>query len=337
MNKPLKLIISIIFSFFIFLSFNLVNVSAETLTLGTPSYYSRDTGGNLIKSGSSVLMGWWGSSNYYYSGVPMGNFGSTAPIIHQTNYQFINSNLCANKTMLIKGSIGGLSGFFTNTSNEVKIFNNGKLMSCTATIEENGSRLSYSCIGAGGGSYDIYIIQNSFPNHATYEVGVSRSVDVSCDASNSDVIQSGKDNTNSIINNNNQNQQQTNDRLDNIDGTLNNSDVSGANSDLKGFTDNNLFKDNTGLLAIIQLPFNMLNQITSSTCSPFNIPIPFIDTNIPIPCLSSVFSKFLPSEFILLIKLAINGFLIYRILTSFALKLHEYKDPDTDKLEVLDL
>ena len=163
----------IIFTGILFFTFGFINVNAETVTLGTPSYYSRDTSGTLIANGQSVLMGWWGSSNYYYSGVPMGNFGSTAPIIRQTNYQFVNSNLCSNKSMLIKGTIGGLTGFFTNTSNEIKIFNNGQLMSCTSSIEENGSRLSYSCSGVGGGSLDIYIIQNSYPAQTTYQVGAS--------------------------------------------------------------------------------------------------------------------------------------------------------------------
>ena len=129
----------------------------------------------------------------------------------------------------------------------------------------------------------------------------------------------------------------SNKKIDEVNSSINNSDVSGANSDLNNFTENDLFKDSTGILAIIQAPINMLNSITSATCSPLTLPIPYMNFNIEIPCLSTVFAKHFSSELLTLLKLAINGFIMYKVLCSLVMDIHNYKDPDSDKLEVLDL
>lgn len=146
----------------------------------------------------------------------------------------------------------------------------------------------------------------------------------------SSAINGSLNNINDSINNSNK-------KIDEVNGSINNSDVSGANSDLNNFTENELFKDSTGILAIIQAPINMLNSITSATCSPLTFPIPYMNFNIEIPCLSTVFSKHFSSEFLTLLKLAINGLIIYKVLCSLVMDIHSYKDPDTDRLEVLDL
>lgn len=128
-----------------------------------------------------------------------------------------------------------------------------------------------------------------------------------------------------------------NSNVNDIKDNLNSSDVSGANSDLNNFTDSDLFKDSTGILAIIQAPINMLNSITSSTCSPLTLPIPYMNFDIKVPCLSTVLSKHFSAELLTLLKLAINGLIIYKVLCSLVMDIHSYKDPDSDRLEVLDL
>lgn len=130
---------------------------------------------------------------------------------------------------------------------------------------------------------------------------------------------------------------ESNKKIDEVKDNINNSDVSGANKDLNKFTENDAFKDTTGILAIIQAPINMLNSLTSTTCSPLSLPLPFLNVNLDIPCLSSIFAKHLSTELLTLLKLAINGFLVYKILCSFAMDIHSYKDPDSDRLEVIDL
>lgn len=132
-------------------------------------------------------------------------------------------------------------------------------------------------------------------------------------------------------------QQKNTDAVNNLNNSLNDSNISGANDALNGFTNNELFKDSTGILAIIQAPINMLNSITSATCSPLTLPIPYMNFDIKIPCLSTVLSKHFSSELLTLLKLAINGFIMYKVLCSLVMDIHSYKDPDSDKLEVLDL
>ena len=132
-------------------------------------------------------------------------------------------------------------------------------------------------------------------------------------------------------------QQKNTDAVNNLNNSLNDSNISGANDSLNGFTNNELFNDTTGILAIIQAPINMLNSLTNTSCSPLSLPLPFLNVNLDIPCLSSIFAKHLSTELLTLLKLAINGFLVYKILCSFAMDIHNYKDPDSDRLEVIEL
>ena len=48
------------------------------------------------------------------------------------------------------------------------------------------------------------------------------------------------------------------------------------------------------LEAVVMLPLNILNSIKTGlngTCSPLNVPVPFIDVTIQIPCISSIFAQ----------------------------------------------
>ena len=48
------------------------------------------------------------------------------------------------------------------------------------------------------------------------------------------------------------------------------------------------------LEAVVMLPLNILNSIKTGlngTCSPLNVPVPFIDETIQIPCISSIFAQ----------------------------------------------
>lgn len=189
--------------------------------------------------------------------------------------------------------------------------------------------VNYSCVDLDG-SVDMFELNLKGPFQGPEYILVDHDFNITRFDDSSSAINDSLNNINDSINS-------TNSKLDEVNGSINNSDVSGANSDLNNFTENELFKDNTGILAIIQAPINMLNSITSATCSPLSLPIPYLNVNLDIPCLSTIFAKHISSEFLTLLKLAINGFIIYKVLCSLAMDIHNYKDPDSDKLEVLDL
>lgn len=118
-----------------------------------------------------------------------------------------------------------------------------------------------------------------------------------------------------------------------INNSINNDNI--TSSDADDLTNNQAFTDSTGLQAVIELPLNMINSLTN-TCQPINITIPWLDYTGTIPCMSTIYrSKF--NSLYQVVKLIINGFLVYRLLLKVYELVHEAKQPDEDKLEVIDL
>ena len=90
----------------------------------------------------------------------------------------------------------------------------------------------------------------------------------------------------------------TNTQLGNLNDSLNNSDSSGATSEasefFSGFT-----TDTFGLTSIITAPLNLIGSITSSTCTPLGLPLPYVNKTLELPCMSSIYSQYFGSFFTL--------------------------------------
>lgn len=130
-----------------------------------------------------------------------------------------------------------------------------------------------------------------------------------------------------------QDAQQAHQDSQDIKNTITNDNI--TSSDADGFASNDAFSDTTGLESVINLPLNMVNSL-SNQCVPIQIHIPYLETDATIPCMSTIYrSKF--NNLYTLVKLVVNGFLVYRILLKVYELVHEAKQPDEDKLEVIEL
>ena len=215
--KKIKKILFLIPLFFFFLIPTYVNAQS----LPSPTYYFTEIGDASVSSGTASLIGWWGTNNYYYGyDNYLGNMAGDPLVNYRADYTFNNSNLCADQDMLITGYIAGInlygtdySGLFTSEAYQLDIYNNNTKLSCTIEVQENGSRLFYSCSGKGGGSYSISLKQDTFSGFQYY-FGVSKDVDIVCNPTSQDIINSGIQNTDIIVNNNNQNTQTIIDKVD---------------------------------------------------------------------------------------------------------------------------
>ena len=183
----------------------LFTLNVNAMLLGTPNSYAYFNDDTRTGPSNAVIYGWWGSNNYYRSPYLMGGVSSSS-WIKRIDFNWINANLCPSNDISITGTVGGLTDFFTEQSTSILAFNNNQQMACVTTME-NSSRMKFQCYGKGGGTLSIYVFQNSYALVKQYEIGVSRDITVSCDATNLDVIQNATANTNSIINNQNSNTQ----------------------------------------------------------------------------------------------------------------------------------
>ena len=207
LKKIIKYLIIFIILCILIFYVNSLNVKAETITIGAPRYtiYQND-GTSYTYTGSSI--DFWGKD--FWRGAS--NFGVVSSDISFDTQEFFytNSNWCLGKSLNISGYITGVYNFFSD-GGTVQVFNNNKAMNCTYA-RENSSLVKYSCIGEGGGSFKIAMYRNNAS--FSYDTGISKSIELSCDDTLSNVIENDKNNTNAIIDNQNKNNEELKDTID---------------------------------------------------------------------------------------------------------------------------
>lgn len=125
------------------------------------------------------------------------------------------------------------------------------------------------------------------------------------------------------------------DNLDDINSSINNSNIGGASSDASNFF-SNFSTDDFGLSSIITIPLSSINSLASSTCSPLSVPIPNTGKNITLPCMTQVYQEHVPEIFTLW-RIVSFGIIAYFICIDIFHIVKGFKEPDSDKVEVLDL
>lgn len=99
----------------------------------------------------------------------------------------------------------------------------------------------------------------------------------------------------------------------------------------------NDFEDNQhGLTGIITAPLSAIQSITSKTCQPLQIPIPFTNKNVSLPCMTEVYNQRIPTIYNIW-KVVSFGIISYFICIDIFHIVKGFKDPESDKVEVLDL
>ena len=117
--------------------------------------------------------------------------------------------------------------------------------------------------------------------------------------------------------------------------TLNNDDVNESLTEADGFF--NGFTTNThGLTGIITAPLNAIQSLTSKTCSPLVLPIPFVDKDLTLPCMRQIYTDNF-GGFMNLYDVIVIGIISYWVLVRIFTLVKDFKNPDHDEIEVMDL
>lgn len=97
------------------------------------------------------------------------------------------------------------------------------------------------------------------------------------------------------------------------------------------------FNNNTnGLTAIISAPIVAVQSLTSRTCSPIVLPIPFVNRDITLPCYYQIYQNNLGSLFTLY-QTVITGVISYYVIVGILNTVKDIKNPKKDQIEVLHL
>ena len=123
--------------------------------------------------------------------------------------------------------------------------------------------------------------------------------------------------------------------MSDLNDSINNSDSSGASDSAGGFFED-FTTDTFGLTAVITAPLNFIKSLTSSSCTPLNIPLPFVDTNLTLPCMSTIYNQYF-GGFYALYQTITTGLIAYWVCVRIFNLVKDFKNPDHDEIEVMDL
>lgn len=126
-----------------------------------------------------------------------------------------------------------------------------------------------------------------------------------------------------------------NSSIGDLNSNITSDNIDGASGVAGGFF--NDFKDNDhGLSKIVRTPLTLVNQITSKTCQVINLPLPYVNKNVTLPCMSEVYEENFGSVFSIY-QMVMFGFISYYVCINVFRIVKEMKDPNIDKIEVFDL
>lgn len=119
--------------------------------------------------------------------------------------------------------------------------------------------------------------------------------------------------------------------------TITDSNTTEATSEANNFFESFTSQDNGGISSIITAPLSAISGLASATCSPITLPIPYLDNKqLVLPCMSAIYIEHFGS-FFSLYQTIIFGVIAYRMLVSIFMMIQGFKNPDDDKIEVVDL
>ena len=301
--KQLKMFLTLLLTSFIFFSFS--NVKADELSFNNPlGYFNTKSNSNLIYNPATNK-----SDKVIYSYVDKPNFiinlsgenSTTIPngqilLYVNTCWNLNVSQIPSNSNFVIKninnsrGTINELTQIGYNVEDNKCNFSptwKGTLVRVVYSLSYNFSRdesTGYSWLNSDISlNYDnLNISSNTTVKYvnvfiSNYDESVVNSIKQ----------QQISEKTNTYLQQQINEQQTTNDKLDSI--------LDNSSPDLGGLSNSSTWLPQGPVDSIIMLPLNFINTIIdklSGTCSPVNLPIPFMQNKyIVLPCLNTIFEN----------------------------------------------
>ena len=130
--------------------------------------------------------------------------------------------------------------------------------------------------------------------------------------------------------------QESTNAINGLNDSINDDNSSGATSEASSFFGN--FNTNTfGLTSIITAPLNLIQSLTSKTCTPLHLPLPYLNNKyLDLPCMSTLYSEYF-GNFYTLYQTITYGIIAYWVCVRIFNLVKDFKNPEHDEIEVVDL
>lgn len=99
---------------------------------------------------------------------------------------------------------------------------------------------------------------------------------------------------------------------------------------------NNFKDDDYGLSDVITMPLTFIKGLANNSCNSLNLPLPFVNKNAILPCMTSIYQDYFGS-FLQIYQLITTGFISYWVCINIFALVQGFKNPDNDKVEVMEL
>lgn len=186
---------------------------------------------------------------------------------------------------------------------------------------------------------DKITLSNSTPHDVYASIYGAYYSSIGFDINNQDALFSDLNQTQqNILNKQNEINNNINDvknGVSDINSSLNNSDTTDASNDANNFF-NNFTTELHGLTGIITVPLNAINSLTNKTCSPLVLPLPFVDKDLTLPCMRSIYDEHF-GDFMTLYDTITFGIVSYWVCVRIFSLVKDFKNPEHDEIEVVDL
>lgn len=133
----------------------------------------------------------------------------------------------------------------------------------------------------------------------------------------------------------NNTQQETNNKLDDLNDNITDSDSSEASGEASDFF-SSFNTDTFGLTSVITAPLELIKSVTSKTCTPLQLTLPFVNKELNLPCLSTIYESHF-GAFLTIYRTITFGFVSYWVCIKIFNLVKDFKNPEHDEIEVLDL
>lgn len=120
-----------------------------------------------------------------------------------------------------------------------------------------------------------------------------------------------------------------------VTDAITDSDTSEANNDASNFF-SGFQTDTYGLSSIITAPLNLIESLTSATCQELVLPLPFVNENLTLPCMTTIYQQNF-GTFFTIYQTITFGIVSYWVIVRIFNLIKDFKNPDHDEIEVMDL
>lgn len=173
-------------------------------------------------------------------------------------------------------------------------------------------------------SYVLQYYNEGYASSVTFEMGIAK------------IVKYWESDSSAIIDNQNQNTQTIVEQQQNSTQQILDSNTTQAESDAEGFFGDFDVPDVGGLSAIITAPLNTIRSLLSSSCSELVLPLPYVDEDLRLPCMNSIYTEHF-GLFFNLYQTIILAIIAYRCIRSIYFDITGFTNPDDDRIEVMDL